>query len=463
MLGASVTHAYVTTHGDRTRWADAPQPGIADLSTDLSDVDCRAALAASFRRWAAVDDGLLPMPAPVDGPADITVGFVRDRPDLVGVVGVTLTTTEGAGADRRIVRAEILLNDDFAWSVDGPRGTLRVGATATHEIGHALGLGHSADRAATMYWHYDAEGAALAEDDRRGLRFLYGDLQGGAAACDQCAVAADCAGGVCLQRFNEDDRPFCARPCGPGCAGDEICVGLQGGGDACVPAHGFCGDGAGLARGAACWGPFQCSGADRCVVFPGDARCSAPCEAPDDCAAGRVCALDPVDLPRVCLPPGPAEAGAACAWATDCASGVCLPSGVCGAWCADGCPPAWPCGHPRWPDQPRVCQPPDLDAGVADLDAALADVGVDAGVDAGLRDVAVDDAQPPDAGADSDRPDMQARADAELPRDLPDRGPIIVERPPPTDAGCRQAAPRDDHFWPACLLLVAGGLRRRFR
>ncbi|MGK0360295.1 MAG: hypothetical protein ACI9U2_002608, partial [Bradymonadia bacterium] len=209
MLLPSFAFAFVTTDGDRTRWRAAPQPGIARLSTDLPAHMCRAALEAAFARWAAVDGALGPLAPAVNGPADITIGFVADRPDLVGVLGVTLTTTAGVGDDRAIVRAEVLLNDDFIWSTDGPRGTFRVQATATHEIGHALGLGHSADRSATMYWHSDPNGAALAEDDRRGLRFLYGAPVGQGRACDQCAVAADCVGGLCLQRFNESDRAFC--------------------------------------------------------------------------------------------------------------------------------------------------------------------------------------------------------------------------------------------------------------
>jgi hypothetical protein len=48
---------------------------------------------------------------------------------------------------------------------------------ATHELGHVLGLGHSANLDATMapFAHFDGRGASLHEDDIAGLRFLYSD------------------------------------------------------------------------------------------------------------------------------------------------------------------------------------------------------------------------------------------------------------------------------------------------
>ena len=45
----------------------------------------------------------------------------------------------------------------------------------THELGHALGLGHSADFSATMYAfaHFDGRGNVLQADDRAGVTFIY--------------------------------------------------------------------------------------------------------------------------------------------------------------------------------------------------------------------------------------------------------------------------------------------------
>ena len=46
---------------------------------------------------------------------------------------------------------------------------------AAHEIGHAIGLDHSSEGGATMFQtaHNDGRCAALRDDDRAGLSFVY--------------------------------------------------------------------------------------------------------------------------------------------------------------------------------------------------------------------------------------------------------------------------------------------------
>jgi hypothetical protein len=55
---------------------------------------------------------------------------------------------------------------------------------ATHELGHALALGHSADPTATMAGtaHFDGRCASVRQDDADGLRFMYPATSGGGSA-----------------------------------------------------------------------------------------------------------------------------------------------------------------------------------------------------------------------------------------------------------------------------------------
>lgn len=92
------------------------------------------------------------------------------------------TTTYYNTATKAIIKADIVFDSGDKWSVDSKFGCSGGGASfdiqnvATHEIGHAIGLGHVADNLLTMY-KYASPGetlkSSLGRGDQRGIDKLY--------------------------------------------------------------------------------------------------------------------------------------------------------------------------------------------------------------------------------------------------------------------------------------------------
>ncbi|MBM4382229.1 MAG: matrixin family metalloprotease [Deltaproteobacteria bacterium] len=95
------------------------------------------------------------------------------------------------------IAGDMHFDEDELWT-HGPG--MDVYSVALHELGHALGLGHSADPGAVMYPHYGGGvWTDLASDDIAGIRALYAP-----------------AGGFGADSFEPDDTPAAARTIAPG-------------------------------------------------------------------------------------------------------------------------------------------------------------------------------------------------------------------------------------------------------
>lgn len=160
----------------------------------------QAATARAFDEWSSVDGVTLSSTfvgmtgaLPFDEDGISVVGF-DSRPDLERTLGATTFVVDTVTGD--ILESDIFLNSEFDWSV-APSGTpsrYDVESIMVHELGHLIGLGHSAlgeteliaaDRrrvlgaAAVMFPIAYSAGNILDRDlkadDRAGLMDLYGD------------------------------------------------------------------------------------------------------------------------------------------------------------------------------------------------------------------------------------------------------------------------------------------------
>jgi Matrixin len=101
---------------------------------------------------------------------DIVIGC-NDHPSNFGGSGVIAVTVPNKFSGKKIAGAVILIND--AASTFGNLSKNDQISVIAHEIGHAIGLGHSEDKAALMYYRTVNLRKNLGQDDIDGVSYLY--------------------------------------------------------------------------------------------------------------------------------------------------------------------------------------------------------------------------------------------------------------------------------------------------
>ena len=211
-----------------------------------------------------------------------------------GTIAVTLTTRQGCS----LIGAPIIFNgvairytDQCGANFCQNQGT-DLQSIATHEIGHMLGLDHSPQRAATMYYAYQPGNVArsLAGDDLGGVSALY-PRTCSCTADSQCSADNEkCINGTC------QDVP---------CTNDSVCdlgeVCNTRTGDCEVPPctdNVSCGPGfrcdAGTCRSQCpvcrdCTDSNQCGANAVCADTGGQGKCIVFCSQNGDCPGDGVC------------------------------------------------------------------------------------------------------------------------------------------------------------------------------
>ncbi len=125
------------------------------------------------RLCAPTDDSCInSAPGNVIAPVEDIIIACNDLGTNYGSSSVLAVTVPNNFSGRKIAGAVIIINETAQTIFDDLSRSDKIGVLA-HEIGHAIGLGHTEDKAALMYFRTVDQRSKLGKDDMRGVSYLY--------------------------------------------------------------------------------------------------------------------------------------------------------------------------------------------------------------------------------------------------------------------------------------------------
>ncbi|MBA2379652.1 MAG: matrixin family metalloprotease, partial [Blastocatellia bacterium] len=181
--------------------------------------DTRQAIERSLATWEAAanirfevtfsDEQNVSPSGPVgDGISLITIAQSAENVLLFGKQAEShpATTRIFYSGSGQISEADIVLNPFQQFSTDGTFGTFDLESTLTHEIGHLLGLDHSAIFGSTMYPNHGKNGVyAMTQFNARTLSIS--DLSGIRSLYPENVLDLECCGSVVGRLTNSEREP----------------------------------------------------------------------------------------------------------------------------------------------------------------------------------------------------------------------------------------------------------------